>query len=132
MNAPRPITSGVFRVSGHPSYLGFVLPLSGIAIGLGTATPFTAVLAFFVITSRWYIPFEENKIEETFGSEYLAYKPRTGRWAQKRPPVAPDAIPSHYTHTAPGSGERDTFCNHACDRQLASTRRFDDPKRDHH
>lgn len=99
---PAPITSGVFRVNGHPSYLGFVLPLSGIAIGLGTATPFTAVLAFFVITSRWYIPFEENKMEETFGSEYLAYKPRTGRWAQKRPPVAPDAIPSHYAHTAPG------------------------------
>jgi len=99
---PPLVTSGVFWVSRHPRYLGFVLPLSGIAIGLGTATPFTAVLAFFVITSRWHIPFEENKMEETFGSEYLAYKTRTDRWAQKRPPVAPDAIPSHYAHTAPG------------------------------
>ncbi len=80
-NTPdRLVTAGVFRISRNPMYLGFVLLLTGIAIGLGTATPFLVVIAFFVITSRWYIPFEEKKMEETFGEEYLDYKAQTRRW----------------------------------------------------
>jgi len=75
------VVSGVFRVSRNPMYLGFVvLLLTGIAIGLGTAAPFAVVLAFFVITNLWYIPFEEKKMEEIFGADYLAYKTRTRRW----------------------------------------------------
>lgn len=74
------VTSGVFRISRNPMYLGFVLLLTGIAIGLGTLAPFLVVVAFFVITSRWYIPFEEKKMEETFGADYLAYKNQTRRW----------------------------------------------------
>ncbi|MDF1847504.1 MAG: isoprenylcysteine carboxylmethyltransferase family protein [Parvibaculaceae bacterium] len=74
------VTSGLFRFTRNPMYLGFLVLLLGIAIGLGTATPFIVVITFFVITNLWYIPFEERKMEETFGADYLAYKARTRRW----------------------------------------------------
>ncbi|AWZ02013.1 phospholipid methyltransferase [Rhodobiaceae bacterium] len=74
------VTSGLFRFTRNPMYLGFALLLVGIAIGLGTATPFVVVVAFFVITNLWYIPFEERKMEEIFGADYLAYKARTRCW----------------------------------------------------
>jgi protein-S-isoprenylcysteine O-methyltransferase Ste14 len=74
------VTSGLFRFTRNPMYLGFALLLVGFAIGLGTATPFIVVAAFFVITNLWYIPYEEKKMEETFGAAYLEYKARTRRW----------------------------------------------------
>lgn len=74
------VTSGLFRFTRNPMYLGFLVLLLGIAIGLGTATPFVVVIAFFVITNLWYIPFEERKMEETFGADYRTYKARVRRW----------------------------------------------------
>ncbi len=74
------VTTGLFRITRNPMYLGFVLFLVGIAIGLGTAAPFAVVAAFFVITNLWYIPFEERKMEEIFGADYLTYKAHTRRW----------------------------------------------------
>ncbi len=74
------VVSGLFHISRNPMYLGFLLLLTGIAIALGTLTPFGIVIAFFIITSHWYIPFEEQKMEETFGADYLTYKSRTRRW----------------------------------------------------
>ncbi len=74
------VVSGLFRISRNPMYLGFLLLLAGIAMALGTLAPFGIVFAFFIITSLWYIPFEERKMEETFGADYLAYKTRTRRW----------------------------------------------------
>jgi protein-S-isoprenylcysteine O-methyltransferase Ste14 len=74
------VVSGLFRISRNPMYLGFLLLLTGIAIALGTLAPFGIVAAFFMITNLWYIPFEEQKMEETFGTDYLAYKNRTRRW----------------------------------------------------
>jgi protein-S-isoprenylcysteine O-methyltransferase Ste14 len=74
------VTTGLFRISRNPMYLGFVLLLTGVALGLGTFTPFGMVIAFFVIANLWYIPFEEKKMEETFGADYVAYKARTRRW----------------------------------------------------
>lgn len=74
------VTSGLFRFSRNPIYLGFVLLLLGVAIGLGSLTPFLMVALFFVIANLWYIPFEEKSMEDTFGTDYLEYKKRTRRW----------------------------------------------------
>lgn len=74
------VTSGLFRITRNPIYLGFLLLLLGVAIGLGSTAPFLMVGVFFVIANTWYIPFEERKMEETFGADYLAYKARTRRW----------------------------------------------------
>jgi protein-S-isoprenylcysteine O-methyltransferase Ste14 len=74
------VTDGLFRWSRNPMYLGFVLLLLGIAILLGTTTPFLAPALFALIADRWYIAFEERAMQERFGAEYAAYVGRTRRW----------------------------------------------------
>jgi protein-S-isoprenylcysteine O-methyltransferase Ste14 len=74
------VTDGLFRWSRNPMYLGFVLLLLGVAILLGTATPFAAPLLFAIVADRWYIAFEEQAMRRKFGAEYEAYMRRTRRW----------------------------------------------------
>ena len=76
----RLVTDGIFRVSRNPMYLGFTLMLTGLAMLLGTLTPYLAVLAFIVLINEVFIKMEERMLDETFGDEYVAYKQRTRRW----------------------------------------------------
>ena len=61
-------------------YLGFVLVLVGVALQLGTLTPWIVVLAFVVLMDVLFIRPEEDMLEETFGQAFLDYKRRTRRW----------------------------------------------------
>lgn len=74
------VTDGFFRVSRHPMYLGFVLVLLGIAILLGSLTPFVVVIVFAILMDRVFITVEERMMEEAFGEEWLEYKKRVRRW----------------------------------------------------
>jgi protein-S-isoprenylcysteine O-methyltransferase Ste14 len=74
------ITTGVFRVSRHPMYLGFVLILLGIAALTGSLTPYLIVLIFAVFMDVVFIRFEEQKLEETFGEAWPEYKKKVSRW----------------------------------------------------
>ncbi len=73
-------TSGVFQVSRNPMYLGFVLILIGVAILLGSLTPFLVIVPFFVWMDQAYIRVEEQSMMEKFGSKWLDYKFTTRRW----------------------------------------------------
>lgn len=79
-NPTKMITSGLFQYSRNPIYVGFTLTLLGVAIGMGSLTPFSLVLVFFIAANYWYIPFEEKKMERIFGSSYLRYKRNVRRW----------------------------------------------------
>ena len=61
------VTTGVFRLSRHPMYLGFVLILLGAAILAGSATPFLVVAVFFAFMDTVFVRFEEKKLSRTFG-----------------------------------------------------------------
>lgn len=74
------VTDGVFRFSRNPMYLGFILALAGLGCLLGSASPFAIVVAFLIITDRWYIRFEERMMLKTFGEDYVTYKATTSRW----------------------------------------------------
>lgn len=74
------VTDGLFSFSRNPMYLGFVVALLGVAITLGNLSSFAVVLAFILITDRWYIPFEEAAMGEQFGEQYAKYKIKTRRW----------------------------------------------------
>jgi protein-S-isoprenylcysteine O-methyltransferase Ste14 len=74
------VTDGLFRLSRNPMYLGFALALSGVWIVLGTLSPMLGVLVFVLVTDRWYIPFEERLLNETFGEAFKEYRSRTRRW----------------------------------------------------
>jgi protein-S-isoprenylcysteine O-methyltransferase Ste14 len=74
------VTSGTFRISRHPMYLGFVLILLGAATIAGSATPFLVVVGFFVFMDIVFVRFEELKLAQTFGDAWLDYKAEVRRW----------------------------------------------------
>jgi protein-S-isoprenylcysteine O-methyltransferase Ste14 len=74
------ITDGVYRVSRHPMYLGFVLILLGLAILLGSLTPFLVVPVFAVLMDRVFIVVEERMLAEKFGQAWLDHKVKVRRW----------------------------------------------------
>ena len=74
----RLVTSGLYGVIRHPSYLGLVINVLGWALafraGVGVAI---AALMALVLIGR--IDAEERLLSQTFGSEYDAYRTRTWR-----------------------------------------------------
>jgi protein-S-isoprenylcysteine O-methyltransferase Ste14 len=74
------ITEGVFRLSRHPMYLGMVLILVGLALLVGSLTPWIVVVAFGILADSVFIRPEESMLEETFGEEYRRYRGRVRKW----------------------------------------------------
>lgn len=74
------VTDGPFRFSRHPMYVGFVTILLGVAVLLGTVTPFVAPVAMGVTLGALFIPHEERALEEAFGGAYTRYAKRVRRW----------------------------------------------------
>jgi protein-S-isoprenylcysteine O-methyltransferase Ste14 len=74
------VASGAYRVSRHPMYLGFVLILGGIAILLGSASPWIVVAAFALLIDRTYVRVEESMLRAQFGEEWNAYAKVVRRW----------------------------------------------------
>jgi len=73
-------TSGPFRISRHPMYLGMLAILLGTAVLLGSLMCFIAPVLFPVAMEIFYISHEERNMEKVFGSAYLEYKKRVRRW----------------------------------------------------
>ena len=74
------VTTGPFRLTRNPIYLGFVLILLGLAIFLGSLSPYLAVVAFAILIDRRFIRVEEQMLEAKFGPAFLDFKARTRRW----------------------------------------------------
>jgi protein-S-isoprenylcysteine O-methyltransferase Ste14 len=74
------ITTGVFRISRHPMYVGMVLILIGIAVLMGSLTPYAVIPVFVVLMDIIFIRVEERMLEEKFGGAWLAYKEKVRRW----------------------------------------------------
>jgi protein-S-isoprenylcysteine O-methyltransferase Ste14 len=74
------VTSGVFRITRNPMYLGFALMLAGIAVLLGSITPWIVVAGFPMLMEKLFIQIEETMLEARFGSAWLEYKQRVRRW----------------------------------------------------
>ncbi|MFX1254222.1 MAG: methyltransferase family protein [Promethearchaeota archaeon] len=75
------VVEGPFRFSRNPIYLSVLTISSGFAILLGSFTAFLAApIALFIIFQIWFIRWEEKKLEEKFGKDYLEYKKRVRRW----------------------------------------------------
>jgi len=74
------VTDGPYAWSRNPIYFGMVLALAGVAVVLGTATPWLAIPGFAWLIQRRFIEMEEQKLEAAFGDAYRAYKARVRRW----------------------------------------------------
>jgi protein-S-isoprenylcysteine O-methyltransferase Ste14 len=74
------ITSGVYRISRHPMYLGMVFILTGVALLLGSLSPYIIIPIFALLMDRIFISTEENMLETNFGDNWKQYKSTVRRW----------------------------------------------------
>jgi protein-S-isoprenylcysteine O-methyltransferase Ste14 len=74
------VTAGPYRYSRNPIYLGVVLLLLGFAIMFMSLTVFFSTVIVFLVFWRFFVRWEEKKLEEAFGEQYLTYKNQVRRW----------------------------------------------------
>jgi len=74
------VTDGPFRISRNPIYVGMTTILVGVAVSLGSLTPWLVVPLFVALVGRNVIAVEEAILAETFGDQYAHYRARVRRW----------------------------------------------------
>lgn len=74
------VNRGPYQFTRNPMYLGLALNLQGLALWLGTATPWLGLAVFVWIITRTFIRREERWLEARFGDAYRRYKARVRRW----------------------------------------------------
>jgi protein-S-isoprenylcysteine O-methyltransferase Ste14 len=71
------IDEGVYRYLRHPSYLGVLLVIFGIAVMFCSWLAAAAGVPLMVAVYRRRIRFEERALEATLGAVYRTYRERT-------------------------------------------------------
>ncbi len=74
------VSSGIYRISRNPMYLGFLLALAGWGMYLSNAGAALLLPAFFAYMTRYQIKPEERALLAKFGSEFAQYMSRVRRW----------------------------------------------------
>ncbi len=74
------ITDGVYKISRHPMYLGFVLILAGVAILLGSLALWIIMPVFVFVMEAVFIRVEERILAEKFDTAWMEYKKKVRRW----------------------------------------------------
>jgi protein-S-isoprenylcysteine O-methyltransferase Ste14 len=77
------VTSGPYRFTRNPMYLGLVILTLGIAVWVGAWPMFIAPIAVFATANWVHIPFEEDKMRRQFGATYDGYVRRVRRWVER-------------------------------------------------
>ena len=76
----RIVTSGSYRFSRNPMYLGLMFILLGFCFWLSEVSSFISVIVFYFCMTNYQIKKEEKILESLFGDEYLMYKNKVRRW----------------------------------------------------
>ena len=74
------VSSGVYRFTRNPMYLGLSVTLLGWALFLSNPLALLAVPLFVLYINRFQIDPEERVLSSLFGAEYAAYKEKVRRW----------------------------------------------------
>ncbi len=74
------VTTGPFRISRNPFYVGYLLVALGVATILGSLLAFFGPLVFLVWINSKVIPTEEHNLEQVFDQRYREYKKHVRRW----------------------------------------------------
>ena len=74
------VTTGLFRFSRNPMYVGMLLILFTQPLLALRPQLFLFTLAFFLIMNYFIIPREERVIQAVFGDAYRTYQTKTRRW----------------------------------------------------
>lgn len=74
------VTTGPFAYTRNPMYVGMLVIQVGVAVALGSLTPFLVPPVLGWILSVRFISMEESRLERTFGDDYIEYRGRVRRW----------------------------------------------------
>ncbi len=74
------LTSGFYRISRNPMYIGMVLMLLGVAVLFGNVGALFPIPIFCLAIRNCFILGEERFLEAAFGQQYLDYKLKVRRW----------------------------------------------------
>lgn len=79
-NASSLVTSGIFKYSRNPMYLGMVIILFGLALMFNLVGGILFVLLFMIYITKFQIRPEEEVMERLFGEDFIKYKHKVRMW----------------------------------------------------
>ena len=74
------VTSGIYRYTRNPIYLGFVLMLIGLPLTMGIYWGLILVWPLVTFTNNLIIKHEEAYLEKEFKDQYTDYSSHVRRW----------------------------------------------------
>jgi protein-S-isoprenylcysteine O-methyltransferase Ste14 len=74
------VTTGPYRLTRNPAYLGMALIYTGIALLTDAPWALVPLPVVLAIVDRGVIAREERYLERKFGDEYLGYRRSVRRW----------------------------------------------------
>ena len=74
------VTTGLYRVTRNPMYLGMLLVLFGWAVFLSNLAALLIAPWFALYITRFQIIPEERVLAEKFGAAFMAYQSQVRRW----------------------------------------------------
>ena len=74
------VTTGPYRLTRNPGYLGMALAYAGIAVLTSALWAFVTLLPTLILIDRAVIAREERYLERRFGQRYVDYRSRVRRW----------------------------------------------------
>jgi len=74
------VTTGLYKISRNPMYLGLLLLLTGWSLWQGNPISLLVILIFITSITLTQIKPEESALEEKFGQDYRDYKNQVRRW----------------------------------------------------
>lgn len=74
------VTSGIYRITRNPMYLGMAIGLAGWAVFLRNWSCFAVLPLFMLYLTRYQIRPEERYMRDLFGDAYADYAMRVRRW----------------------------------------------------
>ena len=74
------VTSGVYRYTRNPMYVGMLFLLMAWALYLDSPWALLGPLAFVLYMNRFQIGPEEKALEALFGEDFISYRQKVRRW----------------------------------------------------
>ncbi len=74
------ITTGIYRWSRNPQFIGWFLILLGISLAGRSGFAFVLTGVFVIVIYLYTVLLAEPYLESLYGEEYRSFKLRTARW----------------------------------------------------
>ena len=74
------VTTGIYRHTRNPMYVGMAIVLTGVAVWTGSALALVLVPVFVWVLTAWQIRPEEAAMRTLFGEAFDAYAAAVPRW----------------------------------------------------